>query len=81
MSLKAPAWHSLLEGIPELSTTSARSDLSSTVRLVEQNGGRCIFTTYAQPRACIVSLSDAALLQILDQQPELLAEVKKFVPK
>lgn len=80
MTLPAPKWHALLEGNILTDTTAARQNFSSNVSYVEQNGGRILLTTYARPRAALVSLQDIALLQILDQNPELLARVKAHLP-
>lgn len=79
MAIPAPAWHSLLSGNAELDTTAARQDLSGNVRYVEQNGGRILLTTYAKPRAALVSLQDVALLRILDLHPELMEQVKTYL--
>jgi hypothetical protein len=80
MSIPAPAWHTLLSGNTELDTTAARQDLSGNIRYIEQNGGRILLTTYAKPRAALVSLQDIALLRILDLHPELKEQVKTHLP-
>lgn len=80
MAIPAPSWHSLLKGNIELDTTAARQDLSGNVRHIEQNGGRIILTSYAKPRAALVSLKDAALLRVLDDNPELLRQAQSHLP-
>ena len=80
MAIPAPKWHSLLEGNVGLDTTTARQDLSGNIRHIEQNGGRIILTTYAQPRAALVSLKDVALLKILESHPELMELVQSHLP-
>ena len=65
MAMPAPKWHALLAGNIELDTAAARQNLSSNVSYVEQNGGRILLTTYARPRAALVSLRDIALLYLL----------------
>lgn len=80
MSLPKPAWYSLFEGMPTLASTEARQDLSATIRLVEQERSRVLITTYDAPRAALISLSDLALLRVLDQHPGLLKKVRSFIP-
>lgn len=80
MPLPAPSWHNLLAGLPQLNTAEARADLSRNILLVTQNHTRLVFTTYGNPRAALVPLKDAALLQALDQNPELRAAVHKLLP-
>lgn len=80
MALPAPAWHSLLEGIPQLNTVEARQDLSNNVRHIEQTGNRVILTTYGSPRVALVSIRDVALLRILDEHPELKQHVESLLP-
>lgn len=80
MSLPKPAWHSLFEGMLSVPSTDARQDLSSTIRLIEQERSRVLLTTYNASRAALISLPDLALLCILDQHPELLEKVRSFIP-
>ncbi len=80
MGVPTPKWHSLLEGHAELDTTAARQNLSGNIRHVEQDGVRIILTTYAQPRAAMVSLRDIALLRVLDDNPELMKQARALLP-
>ncbi len=80
MSLPKPAWHSLFEDVPRLTSAEARQDLSTTMRSVEQERSRVLFTTYDAPRAALISLPDLALLSVLDQHPELLEKVRSYIP-
>lgn len=68
----------MLAHINWVSTSEARGELSSHLDTANQGERMVLATKGKGPRACLVSLKDGAMLQLLDEHPEIKAQMQGF---
>jgi antitoxin (DNA-binding transcriptional repressor) of toxin-antitoxin stability system len=77
MSTVEIPWNGMLSGLGWVQISSARQDMRGNIDAANE-GERLVLTTYGRPRACLVSLKDGALLQLLEEDAGLKAQVEQL---